>query len=117
MSTSAGVDVLLDRLLAATESLRDSARALAAEQASDLLVLRQHLVSSLHSALQRTALTEPQRTRLAQVVEMGNDARQALLIKRETSRRELQEKLAGRHLNESFKPYRPKKLGNLNVKL
>jgi hypothetical protein len=117
MSTSAGVDVLLDRLLAATESLRDSSRALATEQASTLLMRRQQLVSSLQSAVQRTGLTDPQRTKLARVLELGNDARQALLIKRETSRRELQEKLAGRHLNESFKPYRPKKPGNLNIKL
>ena len=117
MPNSAGVDTLLDRLLAATESLCDSARVFAAEQASDLLARRQQLASSLRSAIQITDLTAPQRDKLERAVQLGDEARQVLLIKRETSRRELQEKLAGRHLSESFKPYRPKKLGSLNIKL
>jgi len=117
MPTSAGVDALLDRLLVATESLRDAACAFAADQASDLLARRQQLVSSLGSAVRITHLTEQQRAKLERAVQLGVEARQALLIKRETSRRELQEKLAGRHLNESFKPYSPKKLGSLNIKL
>jgi len=117
MPNSAGVDTLLDRLLAATESLCDSARVFAAEQASDLLARRQQLVSSLQSAIRMTDLTDQQRGKLERAVQLGDEARQALLIKRETSRRELQEKLAGRHLSESFKPYRPKKLGSLNIKL
>ena len=117
MPTSAGVDALLDRLLEATESLRDSARAFAPEQASELLSRREQLVSSLRSAVRLDDLTEQQSGKLQRAVDLGDDARQALLIKRETSRRELQEKLAGRQLNQSFEPYRPKKLGNLNVKL
>jgi hypothetical protein len=117
MPTSAGVDTLLDRLLATTESLRDSARTFVAEQAADLLARRQQLASSLRSAIQTTGLTDQQREKLERAVQLGDEARESLLIKRETSRRELQEKLAGRHLSESFKPYRPKKLGSLNIKL
>lgn len=117
MPSSAGVDTLLDHLLVATESLLHSARAFAPEHASGLLVRRQQLVSSLSSAVRLTDLTEQQRGKLERAVQLGDEARHALLIKREISRRELQDKLAGRHLNESFKPYRPKKLGNLNIKL
>lgn len=117
MPTPAGVDALLDNLLATTESLCDSARAFGAEQASDLLTRRQQLASSLRSAIQNTDLTAQQRGKLERAVQLGDEARQVLLVKRETSRHELQEKLAWRHLNESFKPYRPKKLGSLNVKL
>jgi hypothetical protein len=63
------------------------------------------------------ALTEQQRAKLERAVRLGDEARQTFLIQRETSRRELQEKIAGRRLNESFKPYQPKKLGGLNIKL
>jgi hypothetical protein len=108
---------LLDRLLAATEGLRDSARAFAANQVSDLLAHRQQLAASLQSALGSAPLTAEQLLKLQRAAAVGEEARQALLIKRETTRGELQERLTGRHLNESFKPYRPKKLGRLNVKL
>jgi hypothetical protein len=117
MSSSAGVDTLLDRLLATTEALRDSARVFAVSQASDLLAQRQDLASTLQSALQSASLTEDQRRKLERATELGAQARQALLIKRETTRRELQQQIAGRHFNERFKPYRPKKLGSLNIKL
>lgn len=117
MPTSAGVDMLLDRLIATTEELRDSARAFSATQASGLLARRQQLTSSLQSTLQTTNLTKEQRLKLEQVTRLGEQTREAFLIKRETTRKELQETLSGRRLNESFKPYRPKKLGRLNIKL
>jgi hypothetical protein len=104
-------------LVATTESLRDSARAFVASQAFDLLTRRQQLASSLRSALENSSLTEQQRLKLERATELGEEARQALLVKRETARRELQERLAGRHVNESFKPYRSKKPRRLNVKL
>lgn len=109
--------MLLDRLMATTESLCDAARVFATDHAADLLARRGELAASLQSALRQGALTADQRHKLEQVIRLGEQASQALLIKRETSRSELQEKLAGRHLNESFKPYRPKKLGTLNIKL
>jgi hypothetical protein len=97
--------------------LRDSTHTHAAEHAAELLAQRQQLVSSLHAGMPAAGLTEQQRGKLERAVRLGDEARQALLIQRETSRRELQEKIAGRRLNESFKPYQPKKLGGLNIKL
>lgn len=117
MEASAGVDALLDRLIAATEELRDSARAFASTQATDLLERRRQLAASLQSALRHRSLSEEQRLKLQRAARLGEQTRQALIIKRETARQELQEALAGRRLNESFKPYRPKKLGRLNIKL
>jgi hypothetical protein len=117
MPSPAGIDALLDRLVATTESLRDSARGFIPSQAFDLLTRRQQLASSLRSALENTSLTKEQRLKLERATEVGEEARQALLVKRETARGELQERLAGRQLNESFKPYRPKKPRRLNVKL
>ena len=117
MPSTAGVDTLLDQLLAATESLRDSAGSFAAEQAADLLARRRQLVSSLASAMRASDLTAQQRDKLQRALQLGDEAREALLITRETCRGELQENLAGRRLNESFKPYRPKRRGGLNIKL
>jgi hypothetical protein len=117
LSPPANADLLLDRLLTTSESLLDSIRALAGEQASELLARRQQLASSLRSVLQRNGLTTEQRGKLGQAVALGDEAREALIIKRETSRRELQEKLARRQIRESFQPYRPRKAGRLNIKL
>jgi hypothetical protein len=117
MPNFAGVDVLLDHLLSATQALRVASQSFVAGEASDLLARRRQLVASLSSAVQKSKLTAEQILKLEQAIQLGDEARQALLIKRETSRCELQEKLAGRHFSESFKPYRPKKLGSLNIKL
>ncbi len=121
MSTSDAVDTLLDHLLAATEALRDSTRTRASEQAGGLLARRRQIVSALTSALGSEApassLTQPQRRKLERAVQLGEDTRQALLIQRETSRGELHDALASRQLNESFKPYRPKRPGGLNINL
>jgi hypothetical protein len=110
-------DVLLDHLLAATESLRDSAHGPVTGQAADLVAQRQQLIAALRSSTPVAGLTPQQRDKLEGALRLGDQARQALLIQRETSRRELREALAGRRLNESFKPYQPKKLGGLNIKL
>jgi hypothetical protein len=117
MPSPAAADSLLDELVATTESLRDSARSFGADQASELLEARQKLLSSLRAAYFNTNLTAEQRRKLEQALRLGGEAREALLVRRETSRGELQEKLAGRHLSEAFKPYRPKKLGRLNIRL
>lgn len=71
----------------------------------------------MSSALENSYLTDEQRLKLERAAELGEEARETLLIKRETARSDLQERLAGRHLNESFKPYRSKKPRRLNVKL
>jgi hypothetical protein len=110
-------DALLDRLLATSEALRDAAGAFAANQASDLMARRQQLTASLQSALEGAPLTADQRRKLEQATAAGEQARQALLVKRETARSELKEGFASRSLNKSFKPYRPKRLGRLNIKL
>jgi hypothetical protein len=111
------VDTLLDRLLTTTEELRDSARAFGVAQASDLMVRRGQILSSLASPLRAAELSGQQRDKLERAMHLGDEARQELLIHRETSRRELQESVAGRRVNESFKPYRPDKSSGLNIKL